>query len=111
MRELHMPENELEQLMRESFQDSSKIESFYAKLLSSELFVLTAKAEVIEGRHILEKDSKVSLINYQMADGTPFVPVFTSLQELQRSIQENLSYMVMDGWNLFFCYPWFRDCY
>lgn len=96
-----MAENELERLMQESFQDSSKIENFYAMLLSSELFVLTAKADVVEGRRIVEEDSEVSLINYQMADGTPFVPVFTSLPELQRSIEEELSYMAMDGWNLF----------
>lgn len=96
-----MVENELEQLMRESFQDSSMIEGFYAKILSSELFVLAAKADVVDGRHILEEDSEVSLISYQMEDGTPFIPVFTSLQELQRSIEEDLRYMAMDGWNLF----------
>ncbi len=93
--------NELEKLMQESFQDPSKMEGFYAKLLSSELFVLTAQENPIEGRHIVEEDTQVSVVNYQMEDGTPYIPVFTSLEELQRSITEQLSYMAMDGWNLF----------
>ena len=96
-----MKENQLELLMQELFQDSSRMGDFYGMLLSSELFVLTAKADVVEGRSILKKETEVELINYHMEDGTPFVPIFTSLSELERSIPTDLSYMSLKVWNLF----------
>lgn len=96
-----MADNEIERLMRESFEDPGKADSFYAMLLSSELFVLTAPGAVSEGTRVLEEGTEIDLLNYELDDGTPFIPVFTSLPELQRAIEEELNYISMDGWNLF----------
>lgn len=98
-----MPElkNELEVVMEEAFSDSSKVEIFYSQLLASELYVLTEGAPDHEGRRMLEKDTNVGIVNFLGAEGEPFVPVFTSLPELQRSIEQDFGYIGMDGWNLF----------
>lgn len=97
-----MEDNELEVLMKAAFEDPEATESFYAAFLSAEVFVLTdnQQAPTTEGRQTLEEGTEVSLIHFEMEDGTPFVPVFTSLRELQASIEDDLTYIGMDGWNL-----------
>ena len=96
-----MSETELEQLLRESLEDDTKIGEFYAKLLSSELYVLTDGSNAIEGSRVLEREEEILLINFPMEDGTPYIPIFTSLHELESSIQEDIGYIQMSGWDLF----------
>lgn len=74
---------------------------FCEKLLASDLFVLTDDTSTTQGPHVLEEETSVNLIGGQTEDGVAFIPVFTSLQELESYVEKETCYMSMAGWNLF----------
>jgi hypothetical protein len=98
---MNTPNNALEQLMDEAYADNTRLGEFYAALLSSDLFILTEGDTQIEGRKKLDADTKIGVVNFVMEDGTAFVPVFTSVEEMQRSVNEDHSYLGLNGWSLF----------
>lgn len=91
---------ELEDLLEEFFKDPTKEDIFYAKLLSSELFVLTLPEKSFGAKKVVQPGEK-SIAGFTMENGTLYTPVFTSLQELNRSIETEYGWLAMAGWNLF----------
>ncbi len=92
---------ELETLLAEAFTNPSVIGSFYAEMLSSDLYIITRKSDASGGEQVIEEGAKVDIMTFAMKDGTAFIPVFTSVAELQSSITEESTYMSARGWELF----------
>ncbi|HIF25023.1 MAG TPA: hypothetical protein EYG18_07080 [Micavibrio sp.] len=91
----------LEKLLEDFVKEGTSGEQFYAVLLSSEVFALSGDEPIDGGqRKILDAETEIQLVNGEMDDGTNFVPIFTSLEELQKSINEEMNYIGMEGWNM-----------
>ena len=91
----------LETLLTDFVTKGTSGEQFYAVLLSSEVFALSGDEPIDGGqRKILDAETEIHLVNGEMDDGTNFVPIFTSVEELQRSINEEMNYIGMEGWNM-----------
>lgn len=74
---------------------------FYRVLLASEVFVLGHTQSKVEGRVTVPSGDKLSIVNWQKADGTPVIPFFASLDALRRAIKEEQSYVALPARSLF----------
>lgn len=93
--------NEIDQLIEAAFKDGSKVGDLYIKLLTSELFILTDNGDREEGPRDLAAGSKIGVMSYAMKDGTPFIPVFTSQEEMVRSAPPDAGFTALQGHPIF----------
>lgn len=97
------PSNKLEELLGAAFENPEMQDEFFAELMSAEVYLLTDNAQSPQGKvPANDDDVEVSIMSSVMEDGTPFIPVFTSLEELQHSMddEDDHSYMTINGRDL-----------
>src|SRR3546814_4126931 len=70
-------------------------------LLASEVFVLGHTESKGEGRVTVPSGEKLSIVNWEKADGTPVIPFFASLEALRRALKEEQSYVALPARSLF----------
>jgi hypothetical protein len=92
-------EAELESLLEKIGDGPAAAEAFYRGLLTSPLYVITD--EEGEGTRNLSAGDTLAIINFTMTDGTPYIPVFTSLPELQKTLDRPGNFFSLQGWDLF----------
>lgn len=92
--------NKLEKLLQEASSDPGKRPAFYLTLLDSEVYVLGTAGDG-EGQTGLEPGSSVQIIHWQLNDGTPVIPFFSSLEMLEKSIQQRQNYLRLKARDLF----------
>ena len=66
--------------------------AFYQVLLASDVYVLGQANPPADGGR-LSAGAQVSLAHWQMQDGNQVIPLFSSLEMLQKSISEPQSYL------------------
>ena len=88
-------------MIEAAFKDGSKIGDLYIKLLTSELFIFTDNGGRAEGPRDLAPGSKIGVMSFAMKDGTPFVPVFTSQEEMVRSAPPDAGFTALQGHPIF----------
>lgn len=91
----------LDALMEAAFANRDLLEEFYARLASSDLYILTPDKDTAEGVRRLEAGSKVNLATFPMQDGSAFIPAFTSMAELRNAVQDDYGVMAMPTADLF----------
>lgn len=94
------PANALEEKLAAAFEDPLLQDEFYAELMDAEIFLLADSPSSPQGKTPANDDDvEVSLMSSVMENGTPFIPVFTSLEELQHSVDEDSDqiYVTMSG--------------
>ena len=96
---INAAEAALEALLEKVGEGPGAAEEFYRGLLTSPLYVITD--EEGEGARNLSEGDTLAIVNFTMPDGTPYVPVFTSLPELQKTLDEPGNYVSLQGWDLF----------
>ena len=83
---MNEPLNDLEQkLMRAADEPTSRPE-FYKALMVSDVFIIGSSDSEGEGVSTIPAGAKLSIVNWEKNDGTPFIPFFTSLDALQRAL-------------------------
>jgi hypothetical protein len=93
-------ENTLELALRLAADDPSHRPTFFKALLDSTVFIIGAS----DGSHTsrtLEAGEKVSIQNWQKADGTPLIPFFSSLEALRKAIDQEVNYLSLPARSLF----------
>ncbi|HUB07782.1 MAG TPA: enhanced serine sensitivity protein SseB C-terminal domain-containing protein [Myxococcales bacterium] len=79
---------DIERLLQLAARDAARRPEFYRALLEATVYVLGPQGEAAaDGRVRLPPGAELSLQTWQRADGTPFIPFFTSKAALQRAIQ------------------------
>jgi hypothetical protein len=93
-------ENALEKSLRLAADEPAHRPDFFKALLNSTIYVLGA-AGTDEGQVNLEAGSNISIAHWQKPDGSAVIPFFSSLQTLQRSIDNEESYIEIPARSLF----------
>lgn len=71
-------------------------------LLPANVFVIGQSPNgPMNGDHVLDQGDDVMLANWEYENGQPFIPFFTSLEALQESITEEVSYISLSAKELF----------
>jgi hypothetical protein len=89
--------NQLEQLLAKAMKDPSAQGEFIAHFLASPIYVLNAEPSGVESKHTLKEGTTVKLINGQFENGETYLPMFTSEEQVSKSIAEEMSYLAIDG--------------
>lgn len=95
------PENKLESLLRLATTEPAHRPEFCRLLLQSPLFVLGESEEHVEGEQNLVEGSSLSIQHWEKENGSSVIPVFTSLEALQSSIEADESYLEIPAQALF----------
>jgi hypothetical protein len=95
------PENRLESLLRLAATEPAHRPEFYKLLLQSPLFVLGEAEEAVDDGEKVPEGSNLALLHWEKSDGTTVIPVFTSMQALHDSIDEDESYLEIPARALF----------
>jgi len=95
------PENKLESLLRLAASEPAHRPEFCKVLMQSPLLVLGESGDSLEGEKHLEEGSSLSIQHWEQDDGTSVIPVFTSLETLQSSIESDESYLEIPAQALF----------
>ena len=90
-----LPANKLEQALHQAAIDEKHVEDFYALLMESRVFILGKPAAEVESADFVLTDDDELLINHWESeeDKSPVIPLFTSLQTLQKTIPEDEPYL------------------
>jgi hypothetical protein len=92
------PTNELERLLVQAATDPGARPAFYRAFLNDELVVLGyATDSPAEGVTHLPAGSTVNIVRWQDQSGREAIPVFSSLDRLRESIQQEERYMQLKG--------------
>lgn len=91
----------LDALMQEAYGNPEQLGAFYGRLMGGELFILTNDKNAAEGERELPAGTPVNVASFTMEDGTRFIPVFTSMAELQNSIDDEYGVMGLPTRSLF----------
>lgn len=97
------PVNELERLLMQAATDPGARPAFYRAFLEGDLWVLgyagespSDEAGVVQ----LPADSTVSIASWQDQEGREVIPVFSSLERLRKSIEQEGRYLKLKGTDL-----------
>lgn len=88
-------EQQLEQLLEKAFDDPALRPQFLALLLNSDIYFLGSSSNDVDihVEHTLSEGSQIQIKSWNKADGTEILPFFTSLEKLQKAIQDPESYL------------------
>lgn len=96
------PRNELEHALQKAAVDPSARSSFIDILLPANVFVIgQSPIGPMNGDHVFDQGEDVMIANWEYENGQPFIPFFTSLEALQESITEEVSYISLSAKELF----------
>ncbi|NGZ77008.1 enhanced serine sensitivity protein SseB C-terminal domain-containing protein [Saccharibacillus alkalitolerans] len=94
------PQNELERILSIAVEDPSRRMEFYEELQRSELYTLHMGGDVPEANGVLQEKTTVRLPSVDIG-GKAYLPVFSSLQMLQRFIDREMRYLSLNAMDLF----------
>ncbi|MDU5500312.1 MAG: enhanced serine sensitivity protein SseB [Enterobacter sp.] len=89
--------NELETLLEQAATEPAHRPAFFRTLLESTVWVPGTAAE---GEQVVE-DSALDLLHWEKDDGTSVIPFFTSLEALQKAVEDEQAFVVMPVRTLF----------
>ncbi len=89
--------NDLEKLMLDAAENPDKRDAFFKELLGAELFILSEGSPEEEGEWESEEGDELAIVQHELEDGSLFIPVFTSLDELQDTVPDEAMYSVLPG--------------
>ncbi len=95
------PENRLESLLRLAATEPAHRPEFNKLLLQSPLFVLGEAEQEANDDGLVPEGSNLGLLHWEKEDGSTVIPVFTSLQAMQDSIEADESYLEIPARALF----------
>lgn len=93
-------EKKLEELLEVASVEPHQRPKFLEDLLKSHIYCI-GKTEGHKEQNILYVGSHVELMHFQDEDGTSYIPFFTSLEKLQKTIQEEQSYLKLPAKSFF----------
>jgi hypothetical protein len=95
---LFIAENRLEEALVKAVKNPATLKAFYSLLLDSELLVMgtVAVSQTADGKAVATPGSQFQLETAEK-DGTPFLPVFTSLPRMQAFAKKEVKYLSMPG--------------
>ncbi|MZR61440.1 enhanced serine sensitivity protein SseB C-terminal domain-containing protein [Alcanivorax sp. DP30] len=93
--------NALHAALIDASHEAAKRPAFYKALMEADVFVIGHTDQPDGGEHSLQAGAKVSLANWEKADGSPVIPFFTHLEALQRAIDAETSYLSLPARSLF----------
>jgi hypothetical protein len=99
-----MKENALERILRLAADEPAHRPEFCRILLDSKVFVLGESDQpdsTQDGHRTLQAGSHLSLQHWSKADGSTWIPMFTSLEVLSRAIDEQRTYLELPVRSLF----------
>ncbi|MDO3410460.1 enhanced serine sensitivity protein SseB C-terminal domain-containing protein [Saccharibacillus sp. CPCC 101409] len=94
------PQNELERILAAAVHDPSRRGEFYRELERAELYTVHMGGELPVENGELEEKTTVRLPSVDI-EGKSYLPVFSSLLELQRFIDREMQYLSMNAMDLF----------
>lgn len=89
--------NELETLLEQAATEPAHRPAFFRTLLESTVWVPGTAAE---GEQVVE-DSALDLLHWEKDDGTSVIPFFTSLEALQKAVEDEQAFVVIPVRTLF----------
>ena len=91
------PANRLERLLQDALQDPGHWPEFYRQLLDADLYLTGGTDSDVPGEGISGPcGDKISMAGWTR-DGKTLVPVFTSLERLNESVSQPISYLQLSG--------------
>lgn len=96
--------NKIENLLEKAANNSIYRPEFYDELLKSELIVLYQpdnQNKLENGLIHLKKDTKVKIRQFEREDGKSLIPIFTSVEALQKGLKSEESYLQFNAKSLF----------
>lgn len=83
----------IESLLRRAAQDPLVRLQFYEELLDAKIFIISdhSALEIEDG--VVQQGTKVSIARWSKEDGTPIIPFFSSLENLQKAIKRETPYI------------------
>lgn len=98
---MDVPRNPLEEALAQAADEPASRPDFYRVLLDSNIFVIGHTDAPDDGQGTIPAGAKLSLVNFEKSDGSPFIPFFTSLEALQRVLREEARYVAMPSRSFF----------
>jgi len=95
------PQNPLETALARAADEPATRPEFYRVLLESEIYIIGHIDAPGEGLATIPAGAKLSIVNMKKKDGTPFVPFFSSLEALQRTLKEEARFVAMPARSFF----------
>ena len=95
------PVNDLEQRLMLAADNPASRPEFYEALMSSNVYVIGFTDSEGEGSGIIPAGAKLSIVNWEKNDGTPIIPFFTSLEALQRALENESKYVALSARSFF----------
>lgn len=89
----------LDSALAQAAVDPAARPEFFRILLESEIYLIGTSGA--EGRELLPPGEQFSLMLFKRSDGTTAVPFFSSLEALQRGLEERTGYFVMKARSFF----------
>jgi hypothetical protein len=93
--------NPLERALRLAATDPSARPDFYRLLLESDIFVIADAAPRGPGEWTAQEGESISLQHWSKPDGTVVLPFFSSIEALQRALDQEVTYYQLPARALF----------
>ncbi len=94
------PENDLEKSLTKAYKEPAHRSQFYQDLLVADIYALTSSPPDLDENGILKSGTKINFKHFEH-EGTPFLPIFSSLKRLQESIAVEASYSKLNARRFF----------
>lgn len=95
------PSNELQRKLKLAAEDPVMRPEFYRSLMESDVLVIGSTDAGRDGVHTIPAGAKFSIQNWEKSDGTPIIPFFTSLDNLQRALKEESRFVSLPARRFF----------
>ena len=98
-----MTDNTLTKTLKLAATGETSTAEFYQVLMNSEIFIIgSTETGPNDGTaHTLQPGTSINIKNWMKDDNTPIIPFFTSLEDLQKSISAQDSYVALSAINFF----------
>jgi hypothetical protein len=94
-------EETIEDLQRRMFDDESLSQQFYTRLFSGDVFVAGDTGSNVGGDQTSTAGSKLKILSLMGPDNHPFIPVFTSMEEMAKFVPEGTNCLKLNGYAVF----------
>lgn len=95
------PSNDLERALMLAAVNPACRPEFYKALMVSDVYVIGFTDAVGDGITTIPAGAKLSIVNWEKADGTSFIPFFTSLEALQHALKEESKFVALPAKSFF----------
>ncbi len=85
----------LEKLLRIGKTDNEALRQFHTALLQSNIYVFGTAPQEHQSGEIIPAGASVQIRSWRAADGSPYIPIFTSLEILRHAATKEEPYLLM----------------